>query len=228
MPNSRRALILDFDGVIAHTEPVHFAAWKQAFGELHGLYIEGDYTQLTGLSLQDIYRLWLTANGRGNDHLSEAHKQALLARKTELFFELAAGHLHPLPGSLELIQRAVDAGWYAAVASRALRWRLHRNLELIGMPALFTVVLGSEDVVDSVTDRKVHSRIAHMLDLDPAACVVIEDSASGVADAVDCGIGRVIGLTSSLDAAVLWQARAHEVVDQLDEVQLATALEDAP
>ncbi|MBZ0296256.1 MAG: HAD family phosphatase [Anaerolineae bacterium] len=220
-----RALILDFDGVIAHTEPVHFAAWNQAFYELHRLRLDGDHRQLTGLSLQDIYRLWLSSNGREDD-LSDEHKRALLARKTELFFELAAGHLQPLPGSLELIQQAVDAGWYVTVASRALRWRLHRTLELIGMPALFTIVLGSEDIVDPVTDRKVHARIAQMLDLDPANCVVIEDSASGIAEAVACGIGRVIGLTSSFDAEVLRQAGAHEVVDQLAAVQLTAITED--
>ncbi|NDJ78712.1 MAG: HAD family phosphatase, partial [Chloroflexi bacterium] len=125
-----------------------------------------------------------------------------------------------LPGSVALIRRAFETGWIVAVASRALRRRLLRTLDLVQMPPLFDVVLGSEDVVDPGTDRKVHARVAHIFGIDPAACVVIEDSVSGVRDAVACGTGTVIGLTTSLDGAALRAAGAHEVVDHLDAVNL--------
>jgi beta-phosphoglucomutase-like phosphatase (HAD superfamily) len=98
--------------------------------------------------------------------------------------------------------------------------RLHRTLDIIHMPALFDVILGSEDAVDPVTDRKDHARAARIFNIDPSACVVIEDSVSGIRDALACGIGTVIGLTSSLDAQVLAQAGAHQIVTHLDEVPL--------
>lgn len=215
---SRRMLILDFDGVLVDSEPVHFESWNQAFDELLGIRVEGGHHALVGLTLNQIYQLW--AQNRVGLELSTELKQQLLVRKTELFFSIGAERLQPMPGSVELIQRAQSMDWYVAVASRSRRQRLHRTLELIRMPPLFDVVLGSEDMVDAETEHKVHARAARMFDIDPAVCVAVEDSASGVADAYASGVGRVIGFTSSFDEAALMAAGAHEIVHHLGDVQL--------
>jgi beta-phosphoglucomutase-like phosphatase (HAD superfamily) len=219
--NVRRCLILDFDGVLVDTEPLHFAGWQQAFDTLMGIRIEDNYHLLVGLSLEQIYQLWA---GSKVDLLTPDLRQQLLALKTETFLKLAAEQLQPMAGSIELLRRAQAAGWYTALVTRSLRMRLHRTLDIIRMPALFDVILGSEDAVDTLTDRKNHARAAQIFNIDPANCVVIEDSVSGIQDALACGIGTVIGLTSSLDAAVLQAAGAHQVVAHLDEVRLETLL----
>jgi beta-phosphoglucomutase-like phosphatase (HAD superfamily) len=211
----RRALILDCDGVLVDTEPVHFECWNQAFHELLGLRVPGDHTQLVGLTLDEIYRLWA-----GSEALTDDARARVLARKTELFYTVGQGRLVPIPGSLELIQRARSLGWYVALVSRAYRLRLHRTLEMAGMPAAFDAVLGYEDAVDPTTDRKNHARAAVMFGIEPANSLVVEDSVSGVRDALACGIGRVIGLTTSLSAAALWEAGAHEVVSHLDAIHI--------
>jgi beta-phosphoglucomutase-like phosphatase (HAD superfamily) len=215
MTAPRRALILDCDGVLVDTEPVHFECWNQAFDELLGLRVAGDYKQLVGLTLDEIYRLWA-----GSQTLTDDARARVLARKTDLFYTAGQGRLVPLPGSLNLIQRARSLGWYVALVSRAYRLRLHRTLEMAGMPAAFDAVLGYEDAVDPATDRKNHARAARLFGIEPANSVVVEDSVSGVHDALACGIGRVIGLTTSLSAAALREAGAHEVVDHLDEIQI--------
>jgi beta-phosphoglucomutase-like phosphatase (HAD superfamily) len=116
----RRVLIRDFDGVLADTEPIQFDCWNQAFDELLGISIEGSYTQLVGLSLDAIFRLWRSASA-GTDGLTDAVKQQVLARKNALYLE-QAGQLQPMPGSLDLIRRAHEQGWYVAIASRSQRW----------------------------------------------------------------------------------------------------------
>jgi beta-phosphoglucomutase len=215
--NSRRCLILDFDGVLVDTEPLHFEGWQRSFDQLMGIRIEDNYHQLVGLSLEQIYQLW---GGSKVDLLTTDLRQQLLALKTETFLALASKQLEPMPGSIALLRRAQAAGWYTALVTRSLRMRLHKTLDIIHMPALFDLILGSEDAVDPSTDRKDHARAAHIFNIDPLACVVIEDSVSGIQDALDCGIGTVIGLTSSLDARVLLQAGAHKIVPHLDEVVL--------
>jgi beta-phosphoglucomutase-like phosphatase (HAD superfamily) len=213
----RHALILDCDGVLVDTEPVHFECWNRAFDELLGLRVSGDHTQLVGLTLDEIYRLWA-----GSQTLTDDARARVLARKTELFYTVGQGRLSPMPGSLELIQRARSRGWYVALVSRAYRLRLHRTLEMARMPAAFDAVLGYEDAVDAATDRKNHARAAAMFGIEPANSLVVEDSVSGVRDARACGIGRVVGLTTSLSAAALREAGAHEVVNYLDAIQLVT------
>jgi beta-phosphoglucomutase len=215
--NNRRCLILDFDGVLVDTEPLHFEAWQRAFEQLMGMRIAGNYHLLVGLSLEQIYQLW---SGDSAHLLTGELRQQLLALKTETFLTLAAEQLEPMAGSIALLRRAQAAGWYTAVVSRSLRMRLHRTLDIIHMPALFDLILGSEDAVDPLTDRKNHARAAHIFNINPLACVVIEDSVSGIKDALASVIGTVIGLTSSLDAETLKQAGAHQVVAHLDEVLL--------
>lgn len=214
---ARRALILDLDGVLVDSEPVHQESWRQAFDQLLGTPAAGAPACEIGLTLGEIFARWGAALGV---ELAAAQKEALLARKTQIFFALGKDRLRPLPGSVALIRRARALGWYVAVVSRARRLRLHATLEIMQMPALFDLVLGCEDGVDLPTDRKDHARAARIFGIHPAQCVVIEDSASGVADACAAGIGRVIGLTTALTARALCAAGAHQVVSRLDDVEL--------
>jgi beta-phosphoglucomutase len=215
-----RVLILDFDGVLVDTEPVNFAAWNHAFDEVLGIRLEGDYTQLVGLTLDEIYYLWASTRPGTLELLTDDLKQQLLQRKTAHFFNIGTGKLTPMPGSIDLIKRAQNHFWYVAVASRSKSLRLNRTLYMLNMLNLFDVVMSTEDVVDAVTDRKIHSRGADFFKIDPAACVVVEDSASGVADAVACGIGHVIGFAHALDRTTLLASGAHQVVENLSEINL--------
>jgi beta-phosphoglucomutase len=216
----RRALILDFDGVVVDTERVHFVAWRAAFQEVLNVDIGEDHLQIVGLSLEQLFELWVDHGYFSADDQAAEFQERLLERKTELFFELGETLLVPMPGIVDLVRTAQRRGWYVAIASRARRLRLLRTLEVVGIPATFDLLMGSEDVVDAETDRKNHDRPARVFGIDPARCVVIEDSASGVSDARTSGIGCVIGLTTSFDAETLRAAGAHRVVDELGEIDL--------
>lgn len=214
--NPRRCLIFDFDGVLVDSEPLHFESWQQSFEQLMGIRIDGSHHLLVGLNQEEIYQLWA---GSQFDTLTAELRTALLDLKKQTFLTLAT-QLQPMSGSADLLRRAQEGGWYTAIASRALRTRLHRTLDILQLPARFDIILGNEDALDRTTDRKVHARAAHAFGIDPRDCVVIEDSVSGIRDALACGIGRVIGLTSSLDASALQDAGAHQVVAHLDAVLL--------
>lgn len=214
----RRVLILDFDGVVVSTEEVHFESWREAYRQLLGVHLPGGYSQVVGLSLDDLFAMWQPLVGTTVD---AEMRQRLLAAKTELFFSIGEGRLKPIPGVAELVRSAQEQGWYAAIASRGRRLRLLKTLELARVPAVFELILALEDAVDPRTDRKVHARAAWALGAEPADCVVIEDSASGILDALNSDIGRVIGLTTTFNDETLRQAGAHEVLHSLSDVQLS-------
>jgi len=210
----RRMLILDFDGVVTDTEPLNYEAWSVMFARELGLRHEGDSTALVGLTLDEIFLLWMP-------ELPDVEtKERLLALKNEHYYTLAAQQLSPIEGCIELVRRAIAQGAYTAILSRSRRVRVLKTLDLMRFPAIFDVVIGYEDGVDVTTERKVHARAAQLFGVDPAECIVVEDSAQGVRDAVACGIGRVYGLTTSLRADTLQRAGAHQVITSLDSVTL--------
>jgi len=211
----KRALILDFDGVVVDTEQVNYDTWNLAFGEILGISIETGRHALVGLTLDEIYKLWTP------DALSDAIKEMLLARKTTLYFEQGKTRLSPIPGCVELVRRAHALGWYTAIVSRSRRLRVLGTLDLVGVPALFDVVMGFEDGIDHAVDRKDHARAARLFGIDPLASIVIEDSPSGIADALWSGIGTVIGITTTLGRDALITAGAHRVIDHFDELVLS-------
>jgi beta-phosphoglucomutase-like phosphatase (HAD superfamily) len=210
----KRALILDFDGVVVDTEQLNYETWNLAFEELLGIRIDDGRQALVGLTLDEIYRLWTP------DDLSEDLKLALLERKNTLYFERAE-QLTAIPGCLDLVRRAHDLGWYTAIVSRSRRLRVLGTLDRVGAPALFDLILGFEDGVDHTVDRKDHARAARIFGIDLDHSIVIEDSPSGIADAVWCGIGTVIGITTTLGRDDLFAAGAHRVIDSYEELSLA-------
>lgn len=210
----RRALILDFDGVVVDTEKLNFDTWNMAFDELLGITIQTDYGALVGLTLDEIYRLWTP------DDLSPELKRALLVRKNDLYFQHGKTRLTPIPGCFDLVRRAQALGWYTAIVSRSRRLRLLGTLDMVGAPAIFDAVLGYEDGADLTVDRKDHAVVARMFNIPLADCIVIEDSPSGIADAVWCGIGTVVGITTTLNREALFAAGAHRVIESFDELAL--------
>ena len=212
----RRMLILDFDGVMVDTEPLNFQSWNYAFGKLLGITLDDDPSALVGLSLEQIFALWA---GTHSLTLTPELESRLLATKNEHYFTYGAGVLMPMPGCMALVEAAQAAGWYTAIVSRARRLRVLRTLTMLNIPALFDLVMGSEDAVEPITDRKIHARAGGIFGIPASDCVVIEDSASGVRDARACEIGAVIGFTSSLDADTLRQAGVLHIVNHLNEAQ---------
>jgi len=211
----KRALILDFDGVVVDTEQLNYDTWNLAFDEIMGIHIETGRHALVGLTLDEIYKLWTP------DDLSEQMKTTLLERKTVLYFEGGKTRLSPVPGCVELVRRAHALGWYSAIVSRSRRLRVLGTLDLVRIPALFDVVMGFEDGIDHTVDRKDHARAARLFGIDPLQSIVIEDSPSGIADAVWSGIGTVIGITTTLASEPLLKAGAHRIINHFDELILS-------
>lgn len=219
------ALLLDCDGVIVHSEPLNFACWNDAYEQVLGIRLSGDYRQLVGLDLEAIHALWCRGGKLSSAQLGDEAKRDLLEIKSQLFRQRAKTHLKPVDGIRGLIQRARRLGWPLAVVSAALGKRLELTLRIAGLSGAFDLLLSGEDIPPGPEPLKDYRRAARELSVPPEACVVVEDSASGVRAARIAGIGNVFGLTTSYDEGSLRNAGAHWVVSSLAEVQLSAAFQ---
>lgn len=202
------ALIFDCDGVLADTErDGHLPAFNAAFTEF-GLPISWDdatYAQKlkTGGGKERIASVF-TPEVAAKAGLTDADEQTALikrlhARKTELFTErVKAGLLPGRPGIHRLIAEALDAGWTVAVASTSAEPSVRAVLRhAVGENSYGQVRVFAGDIVAQKKPAPdIYLKVLADLGLDPAECLVVEDSGIGVDAAVGAGLTVLVTVSS--------------------------------
>lgn len=95
--------------------------------------------------------------------------------------------VHPTPGLVALLDRLGSAGVPHAVATSSRRSYAERLLTRHGVRDRFAFVLAAEDVSRGKPDPEIYRTAAARFGVEPAALLVLEDSASGVAAAKAAG-----------------------------------------
>ncbi|PHQ82711.1 MAG: HAD family hydrolase [Phycisphaera sp.] len=214
------ALIFDFDGVIADSEPAH----EKAIGEVaqssgmtvsHQFYLD----HIIGLDDRDTFRV--IAADHKND-IDEQEIDRLCGLKQARFLELVdEGYAKAFPGSVELI-RASAKRLPIAVCSGAVRIEIDRVLAEFGIADLFRFVVSADDVERTKPDPAGYLLSAKKLGLDPSRCLAIEDTAKGIAAGKAAGL-TVVGVCHSLPAELL--SEADLVVDSIEELNIDRLME---
>jgi HAD superfamily hydrolase (TIGR01509 family) len=220
MSSQQGALLLDCDGVIVHSEPLNFVCWNDAYDQCFGVRLAGDYRQIVGLDIEGIHALWGRKLKKQGNPLGEEEKQQLLTVKNDFFSQRISDHLRPVEGIYDLMQRARLQGWPLAVVSAALQRRLLLTLQAVGLEQAADLILSGEDMLPGPEPCKDYERAAAAFSLPPQACIVVEDSGTGIRAARKAGIGYIYGLTTTYDAATLYKEGADLVVNSLREVNL--------
>lgn len=179
-----RTVIFDMDGVIIDTEPLHHHAFFTEFAELGLSITEAEYATFLGLSTRNVFQHLRQQYGLTPD------LDALLRRKRELFNQAfdEDADLDLLPGVRALIEDLRAHGVPLVVASSAGRATIGRVFERFGLGPYFGHIVSGEDFERSKPDPAIFLRAAALAETPVRECVVIEDSANGVAAAKAAGI----------------------------------------
>jgi beta-phosphoglucomutase len=186
------ALIFDMDGVIVDSNAMHRESWE-AFNRRYGLETtEEMHLRMYGKRNDQIVRDFF---GEGIPALEvDARGRA----KEQLYREMMCGRTQGLqvPGLREFLDRHRDLPM--AVASNAEPENVAFVLDELGLRPYFRVVVDGHQVHLPKPHPDIYLRAAELLEIEPANCVVFEDSHSGAAAAVAAGM-RVIGLRTTFD-----------------------------
>ncbi len=224
MGKELQALIFDCDGVLVDTErDGHRVAFNQAFAA-KGLDAEwdvalyGDLLEVTGG--KERMRHYFDADGwpggiaDRDEFVKELHKL-----KTDSFMQIIeSGQLPLRPGVARLVDEAIDGGVTLAVCSTSNERAVTMVVErLLGTRrrSRFAAILAGDVVSRKKPDPEIYNLAAQQLSLDPARCVVVEDSRNGFLAARAAGMHCVVttnGYTEHEDFS-----RADLVVDELGE-----------
>jgi HAD superfamily hydrolase (TIGR01509 family) len=181
-----RAIIFDFNGVIADDETPHLRCFQQALAE-HGLSLTTDdyYGAYLGMDERTCAAALLAARDGACDRNMLL---AMMDRKATLFREYTAIHKPALfPGVVEFVKRA-GAHYRLAIATGGRREQIDHALCGTAIERDFAVVVSADDVATGKPDPAIyHATLKRLNAADPrpplitgAQCVVVEDSRAGI------------------------------------------------
>jgi len=185
----KHAFIFDMDGVLVDSNPTHKIALKQ-FCKQHGY-------DLTEQELREkIYgrtnRDWLR-NLFGD--LSEETIRRYADEKEVLFRQLYHD-IKPLEGLIPFLEKLDTKKIPRAIATSAPRANVDFTLLHTRIERFFSIILDDSFVSKGKPDPEIYLKSAAALGLDPAQCVVFEDSLSGVVAGRAAGC-KVVGVTTT-------------------------------
>ena len=203
-----KAIIFDFDGVLADTEPLHFRMFQRVLHE-EGLPLsEQDYYQkYVGLDDKGCFRAVLSAHGRP---ASPETVRRLVERKAVLMLEQIKITPVVYPGIADFVKRA--AGRHRlAIVSGALRHEIELILEGVGLRSSFEHITAAEDIRNGKPDPEGYLHTLQALNrratVQASDCLVIEDTIAGIQAAHAAGM-RCLAVSTTYPADQLAGADA--------------------
>jgi len=181
VPFAPEAVLFDMDGLMLDSERAIVDCWREAATDL-AIEVDDDlWLRMIGMHEKDYVPLMLRT-------LSEREVRTLregcYARYRQRIEDGIPLHAHVRTVLDDLRARAVPR----AVVTSTQRERARRKLETSRIASYFEVVVTGSDVAEPKPAPEGYLKAAAALGVDPARCVVFEDSAFGVRAALAAGM----------------------------------------
>jgi HAD superfamily hydrolase (TIGR01509 family) len=204
-----QAVLLDMDGTLVDTEGFWWEAECDVFAGLgHVLDDEHRLVVLGGPMTRSVGHL-VSVTGVA---LGFAELSVLINAR---FAQIIARGVPLMPGARELLAQLTAAGVPTALVSASHRHIIDVVLRSLG-PEHFALSVAGDEVARTKPHPEPYLTAAAALGADPARCVVVEDTLTGVAAAEAAGC-RVVAVPSLVPVG---PAPGRTVVDSLERVDL--------
>jgi HAD superfamily hydrolase (TIGR01509 family) len=177
MPQPFRAIIFDLDGVMADSEPW----WNEIDATLlaeYGVNYRGEYHRdVLGIS----YRLAVEFYKKTFNLSIPAEE--MMRRRGEIAVDFFANKIGLFPSTREVLEELQQMNLRLAVATSSVSASARPFLDRHNLTRLFDVIVTGDEVEHGKPQPDIYLRAAEKLRVAPDACLVIEDSLSGIAAA---------------------------------------------
>jgi putative hydrolase of the HAD superfamily len=187
-----RGLLFDFDGLIIDSERVMAESFIDIIGEWGATVTFEDFGHLLGSV--DAGAEWdrLLGEWCGRNRFDLDERIATIVGPIKDALPL-------LPGVAELLDAAHAAGCATGIGTGSDRAIVSGRLERLGVLDRFDAIVTRADVERGKPFPDIYLELARRLDVEPADCLVLEDSAIGCEAALAAGM-RVIACPSVVTA----------------------------
>jgi beta-phosphoglucomutase len=215
-----QAVVFDFDGVLANSEPLHLRAFQLALSD-HGqpLSAQEYYETYVGFDDETVFR------ELARDRQLAATEQwiaRLMSEKAGYLQQLLAS-ASPLFSGASRCVRDLAARVPVAVASGALRQEIIQVLEMDALDGVFAAIVAAGETPRGKPAPDPYQRAVELMSVatgtsfEPARVVAIEDSIQGLESARAAGL-QAVAVSTTYRAEVLTEAEAVLVLPDISAV----------
>ena len=215
------AVLWDFDGTLADTEPLWIEAEYELIGRLGGTWSEEQANELVGNSLIDSGIYILNAIDRRDLDPAWVVDQ-LLTRVVEILRE------RPMPwrpGARELLTSLREAEVPCALVSASYRVLLEAAISQLP-PGTFAVTVAGDEVTQGKPHPEPYEKACAELGVDARDCVVLEDSITGATSGNAAG-ALVVAVPNRVQIPDAPRRLLVGSMTELDAAGVARLLEEA-
>jgi HAD superfamily hydrolase (TIGR01509 family) len=208
-----RGVLFDMDGVLVDSEEFMCESAIRMFAEKGLTVTPEDFSPFVGMG-ENRY-----LGGVAEKYHVDFDLETDKARAYEIYGQLTAGRLVPLPGVHEFIKRCKDRSLKLAVATSADRVKMEINLASLGLPdGAFDQTVNGLEVERKKPSPDIYLEAARRIGCQPEECLVVEDAVSGILAGKAAGC-KCLALTTSFPAKRLGMADwiCHTLEDAPDE-----------
>ena len=205
------AVVFDFDGVLADSEPIHLRSFQEVLSGL-GVTLTRDeyYARYLGFADETVFQMLSDTYGW---NLSDAQIAALIEEKSRVFEAMLHEGEVLYPGAPECVDR-LGKDFPLGIASGALKHEILAILDRYDLASRFRFIVAAGDTPMSKPAPDPYRRAAALHGIPPEACIAIEDSRWGIESAKAAGL-TCVGITNTYPASEL--DAADEVIDSLSQ-----------
>jgi len=211
-----RALIFDFNGVLADDDPIHMEALRKVAGEEGLSFTDEEYLdKYLPLNDRDCFNLLFQKSGIT---LPVSKLEDLIRRKSVCYFQAIQTETVLFKTTAAAV-RAASGRYPIAIASGARKEEICHVLTQSRLQDCFTAIISADDVRFGKPHPEPFLRAHEKLkerdsSLNVSECVAIEDSIGGIESAHQAGM-RCVAVAHSYKADHLRRANPEWVIDSI-------------
>ncbi|NIR47698.1 HAD family phosphatase [candidate division KSB1 bacterium] len=221
-----KAIIFDLDGTLVQTERLKAISYAQAAVELRPEDLDEEavvraFKDVVGLSRHEVaqalmqrFELEDAARARMSEFDVNQPWQAYVQIRLRIYDEMSTDpqilQEHACPYNIGLLHDARERGLLTGLATMSYCAQVNRVLRILDLKDEFDFVASRDDVETGKPDPEIYQLVAKQLNVKPEACLVIEDSSSGVKAALAADMQCIVVTTDFTRKAI----HSSDVIDK--------------
>ncbi len=209
-----KAVIFDMDGVIIDSEPMHTKVVLDVLSSYQVHLTPAELDRFAGMTMHSVN------SALKSEYDIQAPLEEIIACEIKgMIRHTLEDPQQPIDGIREILNYLEKNRIPAAVASSSPKELVQAVVSRLELDDYFKFLLSGENVTQSKPHPEIYLQAAARLNIDPADCLVIEDSKNGTIAAKEAGM-TCIGF-QNLNSGLQDLSRADIIVDTLTAIDLS-------